>query len=426
MSMWKIDWTNEAKCVILSDTEMIAKLEELKQKRTKIGEGKKFPLIKRALFELDTYQIIILGDYVRVYLYEKSGYTVYTNNIKDLTKNSEEYQKKPKLRPDLLFEDKFREFNGLTLRKAFGYVEATFKACIPKQFYYKKEDCISTPARIKMIKASSIDASSQYPSGCLGRLPDAHTGVKVDHYVEPTEEWPFAFYSDGHCAEYGVFNTRKWLYSDFGACLFRFDQTHKYCLLDLTDDKIETILMKPSEYTMDETWHYFYDQKKKCKKGSPEYEEAKDVMNMCIGMWHRKDKDEKPSGYDYDNHGSFRMAHIVAVAIARGNQKILNKIYDDIGPANVLHVCVDGIIYKGGYKQGIDESKLGEFAQEFINCDFVMVDYNNYIAMKDGKCVKFKHGSFDLLDGEVIDENKDFVVEDLFNLSRKDRVINHI
>lgn len=426
MSMWSIDWQKEAKCVALNDQEMISKLDELKEKRRKIGEGKKFPLIKRALFELDTYQITVFGDYVRVYLYEKSGYIIYTNNMKDLNKNSEDYQKKTKLRPDLLFEDKFRELNGLTLRKAFGYVEATFKACIPKQFYYINEKFRSDTQRIRKVVASSIDASSQYPSGCLGRLPDAHTGVKVDHYVAPSEEWPFAFYSDGHCAEYGVFDTRKWLYSDFGAYLFRFDQSHKYCLLDLPDDKIETILMKPSEYTMDETWKYFYGQKQKCEKGTVEYEEAKDVMNMCIGMWHRKDKDEKPNGYDYDNHGSFRLAHIVAVAIARGNQKILNKIYDDIGPANVLHVCVDGIIYKGGYKQGIDETRFGEFAQEFINCDFIMTDYNNYIAMQDGECVKFKHGSFDLLDGEAIDESKEFTVEDLFKLSRKDRVVNHI
>ena len=69
MSMWSIDWQKEAKCITLSDQEMISKLEELKETRRKIGEGKKFPLIKRALFELNTYQITVLGDYVRVYLY---------------------------------------------------------------------------------------------------------------------------------------------------------------------------------------------------------------------------------------------------------------------------------------------------------------------------------------------------------------------
>ena len=424
MSIYRIDWKTEGKCITLSPEEMIDKLEELKKTRVCIDKEKKYPLSNRSLFEGNTYQVSTLGDYVRIYIREDDGYKIYANNYKDINKNLTEPART--LSPDLLFEDKFRELNGLTLRRAFGYVDAVFKACIPKQFYYLNENYRSTESKIKRVKASSIDASSQYPSGCLGALPDAHTGVKVDHYMEPTEEWPFAFYSDGHCAEYGRFNTRNWLMTDFGGCLFRFDQSHKYCLLDLPDDKIETVLMKPSQYTMDSTWEYFYEQKQKCEKGTPEYEEAKGVMNKTIGMWHRKDRDEKPGGFDYNNHGSFRMAHVVAIAIARGNQKILEKIYNDIGVPYVLHVCVDGIIYRGGYKQGIDETKFGQFAQEFTNCDFVMTDYNNYIAMKDGQCVKFKHGSFDLLDGEVIDECKDFTVEDLFKLSRKDRVINHI
>jgi hypothetical protein len=424
--IWKINWNAEAKTVLLNAEDMIEKLETLKKTRKCIEKDKKYPLYKRETFDTNTYQVIVHGDYVNVYLYEKDGYKIYTNNMKDQTKNTENYQTAVKLRPDLLFDDKFKELNGISLRKAFGFVDAVFKACIPKQFYYLNERYVSSERKIKRVKASSIDASSQYPSGCLGILPDAHTGVKVDHYVEPTEEYPFAFYSDGHCAEYGRFNTRTWLFSPFGANLFRFDQTHKYCLLDLPDDKIETVLMKPSKYTMDSTWEYFYNRKKNCEKGTPEYDEAKGVMNKTIGMWHRKDRDEKANGYDYNNHGSFRLAHIVAIAIARGNQKILDKIENDIGADYVLHVCVDGIIYKGGYKQGIDETKFGQFAQEFIDCDFVMTDYNNYIATKNGKCVKFKHGSYDLLDGEVIDELKDFTEEDLFKLSRKDRVAFHI
>lgn len=425
VSIFYIDWQKEATCEILTAEEMIAKLKELKETRTRIKGSPKAEIKARDKFDLTNYHIKIKGDYVDVYLYEKSGYKIYTNNFKDQSKNKTAEALTGGIRPDILFDAKFKHFNGISVRRAYGFVEATFKACIPKQFYYINDRFRSDTQKIRKVVASSIDASSQYPSGCLGRLPDAHTGVRVDHYMEPTEEYPFAFYNDGHCAEYGVFNTRNWLTSEFAPYLFRFDQSHRYCLLNLPDDQITTILMKPSEYTMDETWHYFYDQKKQCKKGTAEYEDAKGVMNKTIGMWHRKDKDEKANGYDYNNHGSYQLAHIVAIAIARGNQKILNKI-EEIGAPHILHVCVDGIIYKGSYKHGIDESKLGEFAQEFIGADFVMTDYNNYIALQDDHCIKFKHGSFDLLNGQPIDENKDFIIEDLFHLTQKDRVVNYL
>lgn len=417
-----INWDKEAEHILLPAEEMIKLLKELKEKRSVIGKSNKAPYRKTDSFDLSTYQIIQKGDYVSVYLYEKGGFKVYSNNTKDMSKNA------PKAnigRVDRLFDFKFRELNGISIRKAFGFVPAMLKCCIPKQFYYKNDKYISVPGKIKVLTASSIDASSQYPSGCLGRLPDAHTAKWTNGIVKPTEEWPFAFYNDGHCAEYGVFDTHDWLSGHFAQNLFRFDQKHKYCLMKLPEDQLQTVLMKPSSYTMDSTWEYFYDRKKNCEKETAEYEEAKLVMNKTIGMWHRKDKDEKTKGADYDDHGSYQLAHIVAIAIARGNQKILNKI-EEIGAPYIYHVCVDGIIYMGSEKEGIDETAFGRFAQEFIGAKFVMTDYNNYIALQGDKCIKFKHGSYDLLYGQEIDENRDFIIEDLFNLSQKERVSNYL
>lgn len=366
---------------------------------------------KRSDFTDETYKIDKHGDYYELYFYDKGKYYIFSTNSVDHNKN----EKQTILRADRLFDAKFKELNGTTLRRAFGFMDAGLKRCIPKQFYYKNSKIID-----KTVIASSIDASSQYPSGCLGRLPDAHTAILVKGRVAPSEEYPFAFYASGHCAEYKVFDTHNWLDSKFRFCLFRLDKNDDYPFRPLADDKEETILMKASEYTMDDTWNYFYNIKNSLDKDTEEYKQAKLVMNKTIGCWHRKDKDKKRI-MSYDDHGSYQMAHIAAIAIARGNQKILDKV-DEIGILRIAHICVDGIVYLGSDKQGIDETKFGQFAQEFTDCDFTLRDYNVYIATKDNKCIKFKHGGYDLLYGDDIDESRNFTIEDLYNLSSKERI----
>lgn len=402
-----INWKYEATKITLSAAEMKAKLTEAFETRTKAATK-----TKRAEFTESTYGLQQHGDYCELYLFENGKYVIYSTNMFDDKKNdSQTYS-----RPDRLFEYKFRELNNnTTLRKAFGFAHKDIKKCIPRQFYFiNKKYCNN------IYKASAIDASSQYPSGCLGRLPDYHTAKAVEGRALPTEEYPFAFYASGHCAEYGVFDTHEWLGNPLFPYLFRIDQREDYAFTPLSDSEEITILMKPSEYTMDETWHYFYNNKKSCVKDSKEYEEAKLIMNKTIGCWHRKDKDKKRL-MTYDDHGSYQLAHIVAIAIARGNQKILDMV-DKIGLQFVLHICVDGIIYLGDRQFGIEDSQLGRFAQEFINADFMMKDINVYCARKDNTCVKFKHGGFDLYEGSIIDENRNFEFDDLNKLSCTQRI----
>lgn len=402
-----INWKYEARKVKLTASEMRQKLAEVMSTRTKT-ETK----TKRAEYTEQTYGLQKHGDYCELYLVENNEYVIYSTNMFDDKKNdNNEYT-----RPDRLFEYKFREMNNNTsLRVAFGFAHKDIKRCIPRQFYFiNKKYCNN------VYKASAIDASSQYPSGCLGRLPDYHTAKPVVGRALPTEEYPFAFYASGHCAEYGVFDTHSWLGNPLFPYLFRLDQREDYAFKPLPDDQELTILMKASEYTMDSTWNYFYANKNSCAKDTVEYNEAKLIMNKTIGCWHRKDKDKKRI-MSYDDHGSYQLAHIVAIAIARGNQKILDMV-DKIGLHFVLHICVDGIIYLGDRKLGIDKSELGRFAQEFIGADFMMKDINVYCARQNDHCIKFKHGGFDLYEGSEIDENRDFEFDDLNKLSCTQRI----
>lgn len=400
-----INWKYEAKHIMLSNDDMKEKLNTVRATRKETNFN-----TKRSEFTETTYKTDIHGDYAELYLLENGEYKVYCNNMRDNAKNVE----RKRLSADKLFQAKFKELNGCGLQHAFDFVDKSFKRCIPKQFVYVNEKYCN-----KKINMSSIDASSQYPSGCLGKLPDFHTAIKFDHRVEPNEEYPFAFYASGHLAIYNELDTHEWFGHKLWKYLFRIDPHEDWPFRPLPKDKEETILMKASQYTMDETWQYFYNIKKTFAKDSEDYNNAKLVMNTTIGQWHRKDKDKKRI-MSYDDGGSFRLAHIVAVAIARGNQKILNKI-EEIGLERIAHICVDGIIYIGDTVYGVPESSLGVFNQEFVNKPTVIKGINVY-CVRDSQCVKFRHAGFDLIDGQEIDESRDFTFEDLDKLGIKDRV----
>ena len=403
-----INWKTEAQIVVLSNDAMVEKLKVVQSTRTKAESN-----TKRVEFDNNHYGIDRKGDYISLYIYENGKYFIYKNNVMDEDKNKKQGQQVKKV--DVTFDLKFRELNGLSIRKAFGFVDKEFKRCIPKQFYFINQRLLN-----KILFASAIDACSQYPSGCLGRLPDSHSMIKVKGRILPSKEYSFAFYSSGHCAEYGKFDTHNWLANKFAPYLFRLSKSEPYPILFQKEDEEFTYLMKPSKYSMDAVWKYYFNIKNSKEKQSEEYLQAKLIMNKTIGCWHRKDKSQKEI-MSYDDHGSYQLAHIVAIALARGNQKILDMI-ESIGSAYIVHVCVDGIIYLGDRKFGQEKAELGAFTQEFIGADFKMKAMNVYCAIKNGECVKFKHGGFDLLNGEEIKNKKDFKFEDLENLDTKERV----
>lgn len=404
-----INWNKEAIRKGLQNDEMVALYKKVLATR-ELARTK----TNRADYDEFHYNIEVIGDYCRLYMQENGKYYVFYNNMCDDEKN----KTKTVGYADKIFQAKFKELNGLGLQAAFGYSDKCIKRCIPKQFSFCNKKFIN-----QVVRASSIDASSQYPSGCLGLLPDAHDSVWVQGCVKPTAEYPFAFYASGHVAIYNELDTHEWLDSPFRNELFRFG-TDYYDLHIVPKEKEETILMKASQYTMDSTWQYFYNIKENALN-EEEYEKAKLVMNKTIGCWHKKDKDKKIA-FTYDDKGSFQLAHIVAVAIARGNQKILNKV-NEIAPLfplySILHICVDGIIYKGDGVYGQDKKELGKFKQEFTNCEFLMKGTNVYCAMSNNKCVKFKHASYDLLYNKEIPDNKeDFKIADLDYLGKKERM----
>lgn len=313
------------------------------------------------------------GDWFQIRYRNENGYQVIMTNWFDDSKNDGDRDGGGSC--ITRFEDKFQELNSVGLKAAFGTVEESFKRNIPKQFYYINEDVLG-----KIIIASSVDASSQYPSGLYGDLPDAHSAITVDGMVEPSLDYPFAYYSNGHLAEFGGVDTRKWVGSPFEENLFRRLERHEdWCQWDSTTH-VKTTLMKASKYHMDDVWQYFYDRRK-------EDPVNKLVMNATIGCFHMKYYDSR------------KYAHLAALTIARGNQKILDMVDRIGGKEKVIQICVDGILYRGKEQFGIQEKLIGQFHQEFAGCRFKITGTNNYVAINlNGEVEKYKHGSYNYYD----------------------------
>ena len=89
---------------------------------------------------------------------------------------------------------------------------------------------------------------------------------------------------------------------------------------------------------------------------------------------------------------------------------------------NIVHICVDGIVYRGDEVYGIDRPEFGKFEQEFTGCDMYMRGLNLYCVLDHDKMIKFKHASYDLLDGKEIPETAKLTLGDLYKLERKERI----
>lgn len=112
-----INWRKEATKIKLQNEEMIELIKNTRATR-ELARTK----TKRADFDELHYGLDKHGDYCELYMYKDGKYYIYSNNMMDSNKNIDDNLK----RADRIFEDKFREFNNITLRRAFG-LEALYE-----------------------------------------------------------------------------------------------------------------------------------------------------------------------------------------------------------------------------------------------------------------------------------------------------------
>ena len=199
------------------------------------------------------------------------------------------------------------------------------------------------------------DISSAYPSQSFD-LPNAHFMRRAPGQVEPTAEFPFAFYSNGNV---------KIIERDgtvIDSSLFDCDyyNTNKKKVT-----KIETVLMARSDNPS--LYNYFSQLYVK----RDESEIYKGILNYSIGYMRSK-------AYNKSSY----CGHISAVIYARHINRMLNHINDLVAHNDrILMVLTDSILFKGEYNP-YDESKtLGKMVLECA-----------------GRCIIRKQGQYAFLD----------------------------
>ena len=283
---------------------------------------------------------------------------------------------------------KFENITNSSFVRAFGTANKNILRCIPKQFYWAN----SAPY---VGNINSVDYSSQYPCNLGGLLPNSHGAIEIKGTVKPSKDYPFAFYiNSGHIAIYNELDTHNWIYSKFKDNLFRYKTYRKDYddrFKDILPDEDVTILMKASKYNLKETYEYFYNIKQTYDKGTKEYDEAKLVLNASIGQMHRKRyvKDDK-------------YAHLAAVTIARSNNNML-LLTKSLKISDILQIQVDGILYKGDMKLGVDDVYLGAPVQEAYNNICRWDKLGVYMIITDNKCIIKHQGLNAMLDGRDIE-----------------------
>lgn len=293
---------------------------------------------------------------------------------------------------------KFKELENAGFKTCFGTVDDKILRCVPKQFYWSKNEPYFG-------FVSSVDFSSHYPACLCGDLPDSHTAIEMPGTVKPNKEYKFAFYiKSGHLAIYKEFDTHDWETNlQFGLTdLFRFrsyrtyDDTYKV----VKPKNDVTILMKAADKKLDAVIKYFYDRKS--------YDtEAKLTLNAAIGQMHRKK-------YDRD-----KFAHLAAVAIARANNKMLNLV-SNVKKSDIIQIQVDGIIYKGDKKLGIDTKYLGAPVQEVLNKECRWERIGAYMIKMNDTEYKIKcQGYNSMTDGRKPEESNCFEDMNLWEIIKE-------
>ena len=281
-------------------------------------------------------------------------------------------------------ERTFKKLYNMTLKEAFGYSTNLIK-CIPKP--------LNETTRNKKISPDilfpfyKIDASSAYAFEASKPLPTMIGHKEIVGYVEPTAEFPFAFYpEEGTLAIYGEFNTNK-------------------------KQKAEkTILCAAAAQSLAPMFLELYELKEHARN-EMEKQYYKDIMNFFVGMLHyiprysRADRDAGriPEGYKYRDPvlpgdprydaTCPRFAALAAVVKERCNQRML-KLRDEIeanGYNEVWLINTDAVGWVGDDMPHLytTEKKLGNLIMEHKKAQAIVLGSKKY-QIKDEKGVETK------------------------------------
>lgn len=234
---------------------------------------------------------------------------------------------------------------GVSLYKAFGKVD-------PKVF-----DCFQSSAIIEtqvgiFDNCTKGDFSSAYPFQATKPLPDSKKVMRFSGQVEPTEEFPFAFYTKSHHrAVYGEADTRKLIHHP----LYRNYLTNKgkngWIDETVKPEDDETILFGVSDYSLANAMRKMYNLRK-------DDATAKSIMVCMIGYM----RSVRYNKYCYQGHLS-------SVIYLRHIQAMCDKFDEIIANGGIpIMFATDSIVWKGKNKKiAVKDKEFGVFHLEYEN-----------------------------------------------------------
>ena len=275
--------------------------------------------------------------------------------------------------------DKFKERTGESIRKAFGIVDPKedFKGFQYSPIIWTDKKCLG----MNLKNIYKADVSSAYPYNLSKSLPDAHTAVIVPGRVEPTPEYPFAFYIySNQLAIYNEFDTADYKDHFLNNAFNNYEQWEDEYTNRLhyqETDRELTILMKASQYTLKPEMEELY-------AGKALDESCKQTMVAFIGAL---------SSLNPLCNNNNTMRHISSIVYARHIIRMM-RLYDRIVNQGgvVESIATDSIIWasKRDIKVYSEEKYLGSFYLEYRNARARIARQGVYAIECDGKLMLVK------------------------------------
>ena len=335
--------------------------------------------IRRLGYFINTFQQYESVDGLFIRCFTEAVPTVYFFPMTGITKKTIKAGKSSYDYINYLFKEEygddvslFKAFSGLNYKKEYTDI----KKCVITQVDYVNE----TIANSKVIvnKCFKSDLSSAYPAQLIKNLPTLHDCKRIKGRVEPTADYPFAFYIKSHHVKiYNELYTKDFENSKYYDKIY-FSTLNKWKPNDtINKDDDETILCKESQFSLKELFQQIYNDRNK----NPE---MKLYMNACIGYFH---KNSNPI-----------LSHIAAVVLARCANEMIKRAEIIRKEGNlVLLINTDSIIWRG--KQSSvsvpkSEKEMGKFVIEYENIKVAISSVKAYQLETDNGIIT-RHSGLD-------------------------------
>lgn len=318
-----------------------------------------FNLTKHQLFFYKGYQVKKTNDSVEIVYWGQNGfrrvkwsankaYPEKADNCGMTGQTSYEYINNEYVKTKTNQKSLFSDISGKKYKEEYNEI----KKCVPAAINF------ANPLRRNKISNNiyKADVSSAYPSAACGTIPTLHECKKVNGRIEPSADYPFAFYiKSHHLAIFNELDTRKFKKMSFYYPQYKYpaEESSWHPIDNIKPEDEVTILCKDSGISLKAIFEELYSNRK-------ERSEFKFIMNAFIGRCQL-------------NSDPF-MSHLSAVVLARCVNNMLERCKTlEKEKSYPIFISTDSIAWIGSPSSCATFDKyLGSFTYEAFDSQFFL------------------------------------------------------